>query len=320
MKWKTGFVLVLVILAVASIGVTNVIGQNITGLELLNNTYDAIDNVTSVTFDMYSPLSEIGSEASHFGGRLRLYGPELIAFETHRHVIVDYVEEKRYEVLSRPETGEPFGEVYVDGKTEYGRYRPEGGDWESWDIRDENCKWELRVEEEWYKWSLGKRVDDLRPIAPYTIVTLTLNRKNSANEPRLIDPATRLTVLGSEELNGEDCWVLKTEVQDPQVNLSKKQITIKTWISKEGYLPRKSVRVDIQRGYKEIFIPEEVPIGDIQVETTKVFYNYNKPVNIPEPPDLPTPTPTPASPGFGVAFAITGLLTVVSIIRRRRKN
>jgi hypothetical protein len=52
MKWKTGFVLVLVILAVASIGVTNVLGQNITGLELLNNTYDAIDNVTSVTFDM----------------------------------------------------------------------------------------------------------------------------------------------------------------------------------------------------------------------------------------------------------------------------
>ena len=305
MKWETGFVLALVILAVASIGVTNVLGQNITGLELLNNTYDAIDNVTSVSYDMYSPLSEIGSEASHFGERLRLYGPKQIAFETYRHVTVDYVEEKRYEVLSRPETGEPFGEVYVDGKTKYCRYRPEGGDWKSWDIRDENCKWVLRVEEEWYKWSLGKRVDDLRPIAPYLLLSLT-------DEPRLLDPAIRLTVLGSEELNGEDCWILKTEVKDPPE--SKKQITIKTWISKEDYLPRKSVRVDIQPGYKVVNFMEKVPIGDIQVETTKVFYNYNKPVNIPEPPGLPTPTP--ASPGFGIVFAIVGLLAAYIFVRR----
>jgi len=96
-----------------------------------------------------------------------------------------------------------------------------------------------------------------------------------------------------------------------------KEVKTEMWISKKDYLPRLSVKKDVW--HAEI---GSWDIGTMQRDTTTQFYDYNKPVNIQEPPGLPTPTPTPtpASPGFGVVFAIAGLLTVVYLIRRRNKN
>ncbi|MEA2033218.1 MAG: PGF-CTERM sorting domain-containing protein [Euryarchaeota archaeon] len=273
MKWKTGFVFVLVMLAVASIGVTNVFGQNITADELWktadelwNNLTIAVDNVTSVTYDMHS--TQIWGEGTFFDDT---QGASKMQFERYHHVTVDYIAEKSYIVLSRSDTENPYRKEYVDGKTKYYRYRPEGGEWENWKIADTN-----------YQWSKWEKREELRNIKPPVYIK----------------------ILGSEELNGEDCWIVKMRMSDlPEP----KEVEVTTWIAKKDYLPRLSVKKAIR---------------DIRVDTTKQFYDYNKPINIIEPPDLPTPTPTPtpASPGFGIVFAITGLLTVVSLIRRRRKN
>lgn len=271
MKWKTGFVLVLVIFAVASIGVTNVFGQNITADELWNtadelwyNTRDAIDNVTSVTYDMH--MTQIWGEGTFFD---ETQGASKIQIEKYSHIMVDYIAEKRCAVFSESKTEDPYGEEYVDGKTRYYRSRSEGGEWENWKITNTNYRWS-----KWEKWE----------------------------ELRIIKPPVYIKILGSEELNGEDCLLVKMERSDlPEP----KEVKVTTWIAKKDYLPRLSVMKAIQ---------------DVRCDTTKQFYDYNKPINILEPPDLPTPTPTPASPGFGIVFAITGLLTVVSLIRRRRKN
>ena len=110
-------------------------------------------------------------------------------------------------------------------------------------------------------------------------------------------------LIGGQELDGKDCWILEVIPLDPLKGL---EIGIKDWISKEDYLPQKAeIAVTSTEG------------EEITTERTVIFFDYNKPVAI----ALPRKeVPTPASPGFGVVFAIAGLLTVVCLIRRRNKK
>lgn len=114
-----------------------------------------------------------------------------------------------------------------------------------------------------------------------------------------------VTLIGGQELDGKDCWILEVIPLDPLKGLD---IEIKDWISKEDYLPQKAeIAVTSTEG------------EEITTERSVIFYDYNKPLTIALP-KKEVPTSTPASPGFGVVFAIAGLLTVVYLIRRRNKN
>jgi len=114
-----------------------------------------------------------------------------------------------------------------------------------------------------------------------------------------------VTRIDSQKLDDKDCWILEVIPLDPIKGLD---IEIKDWISKEDYLPQKA---EIAVTYTEGV--------EIATERTVIFYDYNKPLTITLP-RKEVPTPTPASHGFGVVFAIAGLLTVAYLIRRRREN
>jgi len=79
------------------------------------------------------------------------------------------------------------------------------------------------------------------------------------------------------------------------------ELTAIIWITKEDYLPRKS-QVRTRSTTKDI---------DMSTTRTIYFYDYNEPLDLPE---------APTTPGFGAILAIAGLLAVVYLIRRRRKN
>lgn len=112
-----------------------------------------------------------------------------------------------------------------------------------------------------------------------------------------------VTLIGSQKLDGKDCWILEVIPLDPLKGLD---IEIKDWISKEDYLSQKAeITVASTEG------------EEITTERTVIFYDYNKPLTIALP---KKELSTPDSPGFEVVFAILGLLTVAYLIRRRNKN
>ncbi|MEA2033220.1 MAG: PGF-CTERM sorting domain-containing protein [Euryarchaeota archaeon] len=234
MKWKTGFVLVLVMSAVASMAVTNVFGQDITAEELSNNTRDAIPNVTTVKYDQDMILTAHGESV-----------------EDHSHSTVDYEAERSY-------TSGSISVTYVDGKNVYVRMGE--GDWEKQDID--------------YQWSMENKVEEF------------LGCK----------PPLYMNILRSEVVNGEDCWAVKCWPVNPLPNL---ELTAINWIAKEDYLPIKSQ------------VRTRLTTDDLTTTRTIYFYDYNEPLDLPEP---------PTTPSFEFIFALAGLLTVGYLIKLRRKN
>lgn len=231
MKWKTGFVLVLVISAVASMAVTNVFGQDITAEELSNNTRDAILNVKTVKYDQDMILSFEGESA-----------------EVHSHTTVDYEAERSYTSYG------VIMESYTDGRVMYTRL---GEDWEKQDNG--------------YQWSMENKVEEFLGCKPLAY----------------------MKILRSEEVDGEDCWVVKLRPMNPQTDI---EVTATDWIAKKDYLPRKS----------------QVQAKAIASSTrTLYFYDYNETLDIQEPDTLHTPC-------FEVTFAIAGLTVAFILLKRRR--
>lgn len=107
-----------------------------------------------------------------------------------------------------------------------------------------------------------------------------------------------MNILRSEVVDGEECWVVKCWPMNPQTGI---EVTATDWIAKEDYLPKKSQ------------VRTRSTTNDIDMSTTRTiyFYDYNEPLDLPEP---------PTTPGFEVIFAIAGLLTVAYLIRRRSKK
>jgi len=112
-----------------------------------------------------------------------------------------------------------------------------------------------------------------------------------------------VTLIGSQKLDGKDCWILEVI---PLNSLKGLDIEIKDWILKEDYLPQKA----------EIAVTSTPKGEEITTERTVIFYDYNKSLSIALPVKA-VPTPTPS--GFGVMFAIAGLLTVAFMLLKRRR-
>ena len=121
---------------------------------------------------------------------------------------------------------------------------------------------------------------------------------------KLLTTATEVNYLGSEVVNGTDCYILEItpsmevaanlisqqlQFIDPDIGEFKadllKEISVKQWISKDSYLLMKA-----EAGVLLEMRPEDVGGGDFEKMTIDMdigarYYDYNQPVSITLPPE-----------------------------------
>ena len=108
-----------------------------------------------------------------------------------------------------------------------------------------------------------------------------------------------VSLIGSQELDGKECWILEVIPLDPLKGLD---IEIKDWISKEDYLPQKAeITVTSTEG------------EEITTKRTVIFYDYNKPLTI--------ALPKKRSPNINTCFTgIWGCICNCGIVDRCVSN
>lgn len=178
MKWKTGFVLVLVMSAVASMAVTNVFGQDITAEELSNNTRDAILNVTTVRYDQDTILT-IQEES----------------VEDYSHSKVDYAAEISY-------TSAGDSVTCIDGRNVYVRFT--GGDWEKQDSD--------------YQWSMENKVEEFLGCKPPAYIKILRSEVVDGVDCWVVklwpmNPSSGLEVTATDWIAKEDYLPRKSQVR-----------------------------------------------------------------------------------------------------------